>query len=996
VILSCDSEKAKGGWNEPSVLFLAVIAFFGGAVSTFLIQGQSLSPTAQVHHHAEPVTRENPPSTPSANGILPSRNKNEAGATSGLEAIKAIPVSEGEAKPEVASNDLDHESPPPDLLPTQVLVSNGEGLSKIIARHYPRGQERIVLDAVILANPEISRENIILPGQAIKLPKVNFQEQTVQLQDGLLYGLYGSYYSADSWKGDKLWLEKKDVRFLVRVTQEASCRMIQRVFLGGFATLADLRAAQHLLKTESTQDIPRGKSFVEMATPLKADKEGEAKAVGLSDSNASLRGKDEAKVPSEWVTVLSRLQDAHNKATILSAPWLRSLTFEGRAAAFKHFCGDLAALNWQDPSWKSQGDALANMFLAGKNSNNEGATAGSLGQLSAFEPRASEPAELEIRASGENRPVAALMLATPGALFSDIADSLGRYWNAQISLHPKFGIDLKSRLLLIFPSRLMPVSQEQIPEKEIQTGGPTETPLPPAAAEPGSETEHPAALPELILTDKNLLPNIERYLDAKGVLHIQNQGTRTPNFQSDSFDASTAAASLQDRLNEIGAAAREPAPGDGPISKASWPGDEQNPPTPARPNPPITALPPTTEVAIRSYRDAQGVLHIVNGEPKNPKTGTILAEGAGGGLNALPVKPFEPQPGRDLKIDGRLPFKYASVPGEGYPPLPSPKSRPPEKALPVAREGSIGGYLDARGVLHIVNSEPKDPKPINLGRRQDESALPDEAVSVSEREKGLPLRKVSWPRGEDKSSAPGTPPRSKPREQAILQEESIRGYRDAKGVLHFESMEPPPLPQVQAIPGIISRSAAVGSGLPQPAGGSPQPQALSGSRVIAFRDKKGRLTIRNLDPGYPAEKPNPASALTNFEPFIIEAALSYSLPVHLIHAVIKAESNFVPWAVSPKGAMGLMQLMPGTADSLGVRDPFCPRENILAGCRYLRILLNSFHDNLPLALAAYNAGSQRVINAGYQVPNIRETQDFVTQVLAQYYTMMLANRPSGT
>ena len=284
MIPSCDSEKAKGGWKGPSVWFLVVIAFFGGAVSTFLIQRQSLSPAAQVHHHAESVTRENPASNLSANGVLPSRNKNEpaaaakAGATTGLEAIKAIPVSEGEAKPEVASKKLGHEFPPPDLLPTQVLVSKGEGLSKIIARHYPRGQERTVLDAIILSNPEISRENMILPGQTINLPKVNFQEQTVQLQDGLLYALYGSYYSADSWKGDKPWLEKKGVRFLVRVTQEASGRMIHRVFLGGFATLADLHAAQHLLKTESTQGPRREKSFREIAPPLEADNRGKSKS----------------------------------------------------------------------------------------------------------------------------------------------------------------------------------------------------------------------------------------------------------------------------------------------------------------------------------------------------------------------------------------------------------------------------------------------------------------------------------------------------------------------------------------------------------------------------------------------------------------------------------------------------------------------------------------------------------------------------------------------
>ena len=106
---------------------------------------------------------------------------------------------------------------------------------------------------------------------------------------------------------------------------------------------------------------------------------------------------DEAKVPSEWVTVLSRPQDAHNEATIRLHPGLMPLTFEGPAATFKHFCGDLAALNWQDPSWESQGDALVSIFLAGKNSNNEGVAAGSLGQLSAFEPRALKAAGLEIR-----------------------------------------------------------------------------------------------------------------------------------------------------------------------------------------------------------------------------------------------------------------------------------------------------------------------------------------------------------------------------------------------------------------------------------------------------------------------------------------------------------------------------------------------------------------------------------------------------------------------
>jgi soluble lytic murein transglycosylase-like protein len=117
---------------------------------------------------------------------------------------------------------------------------------------------------------------------------------------------------------------------------------------------------------------------------------------------------------------------------------------------------------------------------------------------------------------------------------------------------------------------------------------------------------------------------------------------------------------------------------------------------------------------------------------------------------------------------------------------------------------------------------------------------------------------------------------------------------------------------------------------------------------------------------------------------IIEAAELYRLPIPLILALIRQESDFTLEAVSSKGAMGLMQLMPGTAASLGVRDPFNPRENILAGCRYFRQLLDYFQGNVPLALAGYNAGYHRVISAGFQVPTIKETQEFVTQVMGLY------------
>lgn len=103
----------------------------------------------------------------------------------------------------------------------------------------------------------------------------------------------------------------------------------------------------------------------------------------------------------------------------------------------------------------------------------------------------------------------------------------------------------------------------------------------------------------------------------------------------------------------------------------------------------------------------------------------------------------------------------------------------------------------------------------------------------------------------------------------------------------------------------------------------------------------------------------------------------------LISAIIKAESDFDPDAVSRAGAIGLMQLMPQTAVRLDVRDPFNPEENIAGGARYLRYLLDRFHGNLPLALAAYNAGATRV-EQYKTLPPIHETRHYVKKVLRLY------------
>jgi soluble lytic murein transglycosylase-like protein len=120
-----------------------------------------------------------------------------------------------------------------------------------------------------------------------------------------------------------------------------------------------------------------------------------------------------------------------------------------------------------------------------------------------------------------------------------------------------------------------------------------------------------------------------------------------------------------------------------------------------------------------------------------------------------------------------------------------------------------------------------------------------------------------------------------------------------------------------------------------------------------------------------------------YEPEIWKASQRYSVDYHLVRAVIKAESNFNPNAVSRAGARGLMQLMPQTASLLQVNDSFHPEDNIDGGVRYLRYLLNVYNDNVSLALAAYNAGEKAVFN--YRgIPPYPETQTYIQRVLRYY------------
>ena len=120
-----------------------------------------------------------------------------------------------------------------------------------------------------------------------------------------------------------------------------------------------------------------------------------------------------------------------------------------------------------------------------------------------------------------------------------------------------------------------------------------------------------------------------------------------------------------------------------------------------------------------------------------------------------------------------------------------------------------------------------------------------------------------------------------------------------------------------------------------------------------------------------------------YDSLISEFSKKYQVDFALIKAIIRAESGFNPFAVSRKGAKGLMQLMPGTASRVNVSNIFNPRENIEGGVRYLKYLLSLFNNDLRLSLAAYNAG-ENIVAEVRSIPPYRETVDYVRKVLSYY------------
>ncbi len=176
----------------------------------------------------------------------------------------------------------------------------------------------------------------------------------------------------------------------------------------------------------------------------------------------------------------------------------------------------------------------------------------------------------------------------------------------------------------------------------------------------------------------------------------------------------------------------------------------------------------------------------------------------------------------------------------------------------------------------------------------------------------------------------------------------------------------------------------------------------SGGRLYIYRDARGVLHFTNVAPpsravgaGWraPGTGPSGREKLRAYVGKIEEVARRYGLDPALVEAIIIAESGAEPRAVSKKGAMGLMQIMPTTAMELGVSNPFNPHANIEGGVRYLRQLLDRFQGNLLLALAGYNAGPAAVERYG-GVPPYRETRRYVRRVLLLWKALRQTERPS--
>jgi len=203
----------------------------------------------------------------------------------------------------------------------------------------------------------------------------------------------------------------------------------------------------------------------------------------------------------------------------------------------------------------------------------------------------------------------------------------------------------------------------------------------------------------------------------------------------------------------------------------------------------------------------------------------------------------------------------------------------------------------------------------------------------------------------------------------------IYQYTDEQGVVHFTNV---PGASVKRPSRVHAETRAA------------SPGSLASARTVEPRRQAG----------------GPGLVPASYHDYINTSCEKYGVDPSLVHALVKVESDYNPFALSNKGAMGLMQLMPQTATDMNVKNSFSPQDNVDGGVRYLRYLLDRYEGNLSLALAAYNSGETSVKRWG-TVPPFKETKDYVKKVLAIYhgtgkttlaprYTIYVGHAPDGT
>lgn len=214
---------------------------------------------------------------------------------------------------------------------------------------------------------------------------------------------------------------------------------------------------------------------------------------------------------------------------------------------------------------------------------------------------------------------------------------------------------------------------------------------------------------------------------------------------------------------------------------------------------------------------------------------------------------------------------------------------------------------------------------------------------------------------------------------------TVYKYVDAQGVLHLTN-KPTKAKKID-----YARSYLI------------QPAEKKVKPVILLQDDDYELLLAALQIGLPVSLPhlptskkikksvtklsklsNKNTRTVDYLSVINKVAVKTDVPAALLQAVINVESNYNPEAISPKGAVGLMQLMPATAKRYGVNDRTDPQKNISGGAHYLRDLLKKFEGDLSLVLAAYNAGENAVVRYGHKIPPYKETQNYVKKVLKIY------------